>query len=188
MLSKLKAAYKAVPVPVINCLRYGTLFCGAELTQQWYLKRYLPPTQGLTAEPFDTQKLKNLSVYGYVLAPSYMTLFYRILEPRFPGTALRTVVIKVALDQTCLTIPLLFMFYPWMSWCAGHENIFKELSDKFWISFVANCGWWIPAQAVNFALVPPQFRIVYNGAAGFVWAFILLLIKRSGEKEEEKEK
>ena len=31
-------------------------------------------------------------------------------------------------------------------------------------------------------------RILYNGAAGFVWAFILCIIKRQGEDEEEAEK
>ena len=27
---------------IYRCVRYGTLFCGAELTQQWYLRKYVP--------------------------------------------------------------------------------------------------------------------------------------------------
>ena len=47
----------------------------------------------------------------------------------------RTVVTKVVLDQTLLTIPLLCMFFPWMSWCQGKEHIFQELIDKFFLTY-----------------------------------------------------
>merc|ERR1719458_126411 len=97
-----------------------------------------------------------------------MTLFYKWLEPRFPGTA--------------------FRFFPYMSWCEGKEDIFKEFMDKFWLTYMVSCCWWLPAQALNFSLVPPHYRILFNGAAGFVWAFILCIIKRQGEEDEEGEK
>ena len=49
---------------------------------------------------------------------------------------LRTIVTKVAIDQTVLTIPILCMFFPFMSWCQGKEDIFKELIDKFWLTYM----------------------------------------------------
>ena len=42
---------------------------------------------------------------------------------------------KVAIDQTVLTIPILCMFFPFMSWCQGKEDIFKELIDKFSLTY-----------------------------------------------------
>ena len=36
----------------------------------------------------------------------------------------------------------------------------------------------MPAQALNFAFVPNQYRVVYIGAASFVWVNILCIIKR----------
>ena len=49
---------------------------------------------------------------------------------------LRTIVTKVAIDQTVLTIPILCMFFPYMSWCEGKEDIFKEFMDKFWLTYM----------------------------------------------------
>ena len=46
----------------------------------------------------------------------------------------------------------------------------------------------LPLWILSFA--PPNLilqRILYNGAAGFVWAFILCIIKRQGEEDEEEE-
>ena len=42
---------------------------------------------------------------------------------------------KVAIDQTVLTIPILCMFFPFMSWCQGKDDIFKELIDKFSLTY-----------------------------------------------------
>ena len=85
----------------------------------------------------------------------------------------RTVVTKVVLDQTLLTIPLLCMFFPWMSWCQGKEHIFQELMDKFFLTYSVrqqiekwliytvtqvSCIFWLPAQAFNFKVIPPKYR------------------------------
>ena len=42
----------------------------------------------------------------------------------------RVIALKVVLDQTLLTIPLLLAFFPFMSWCEGRENVFAELKEK----------------------------------------------------------
>ena len=41
-----------------------------------------------------------------------------------------------------------------------------------------SCSFWMPAQAVNFAMVPNQYRVVYIGAASFLWVNILCVLKR----------
>ena len=37
---------------------------------------------------------------------------------------------------------------------------------------------WIPAQAVNFLLVPAQLRVVFIASLSLLWANIFCLIKR----------
>ena len=51
---------------------------------------------------------------------------------------IRTIVTKVAIDQTVLTIPILCVFFPFMSWCQGKEDIFKELIDKFCLTYMVS--------------------------------------------------
>ena len=141
-------------------------------------------TQGRETEQFDLTKLGHLSGWGYVIAPSYMALWYSWLDTRFVATTTRIIAIKVVLDQTMLTIPLLLGFFPYMSWCRGKDDLTSELKEKLAVTYGVSCLWWLPAQAVNFKFVPPRYRIIYNGACGFVWANILCAIKRSGEKDE----
>lgn len=70
-----------------NCFSYGTLFCGAELTQQLYIRKYHPTSQvklylkvrrldycneyrtlqGLQTEKLDSNKLLHLSGWGYTI-------------------------------------------------------------------------------------------------------------------------
>ena len=45
---------------------------------------------------------------------------------------------------------------------------------------------WMPAQAVNFLLVPQGLRVVYVATCSLLWVNILCLIKR-GSKEAKEE-
>ena len=73
-----------------NCVSYGALFCGAELSQQLYIRKYQPTSQvklsniqmssldycnpchsvtlqGLQTEKLDTDKLRHLSGWGFAI-------------------------------------------------------------------------------------------------------------------------
>ena len=47
----------------------------------------------------------------------------------------KIIAIKVILDQTILTIPLLLGFFPYMSTCQKQEDVLKELREKFWTTY-----------------------------------------------------
>ena len=59
-----------------------------------------------------------------------MTVWYRWLDTRYTATAGRVILLKVVLDQTLLTIPLLLAFFPFMSWCEDKEDLLAELKEK----------------------------------------------------------
>jgi len=164
-----------------NCLSYGSLFVGAELSQQLYLRKYQPYSQALPSEKLDTTKLAHMAGWGYVMAPSYMALWYSWLDTRFVAKNPRIIAIKVLLDQTILTIPLLLAFFPYMSWCQNQQDVLRELKEKFWTTYGLSCLWFLPMQTINFIFVPPHYRIMYNGVCGFIWANILCVVKRVGE-------
>ena len=110
-----------------------------------------------------------------------MTVWYRWLDTRYTATAGRVILLKVVLDQTLLTIPLLLAFFPYMAWCQNSQDLTAELKEKLATTYLVSCLWWLPAQFANFRYVPPRYRILYNGVCGFVWANILCTIKRTGE-------
>ena len=41
----------------------------------------------------------------------------------------------------------------------------------------------MPAQAVNFLLVPPGLRVVYVGTCSLLWVNILCVLKRGNEAQ-----
>ena len=82
---------------------------------------------------------------------------YGWLDTRYPvANTVRVIALKTVLDQTLLTIPLLLVFFPYMSWCQGQSDITKELREKFWVTYAASCCWFLPAQAINFKFVPAR--------------------------------
>ncbi|XP_023326035.1 mpv17-like protein, partial [Eurytemora carolleeae] len=121
--------------PLTNCLTYGTLFCTAELTQQIILKKYMPSQQGSETEEIDTDKLKRFAILGYTVIPNLMTVWYRWLDTRYTSTANKVIIKKVFLDQTCLTIPILVIFFTTMSYWEGKDDITAELREKFPVTF-----------------------------------------------------
>ena len=63
---------------------------------------------------------------------------------------------------------------------------FSLLQNALIFFLQASCMFWMPAQAINFALVPPTLRVVYIGTCSFLWVNILCILKR-GNKEEKSE-
>ena len=91
-------------------------------------------------------------------------------------------------DQAVSSPLILVIFYTGMSAMEGHTDIFKELREKFWKTYGFSCSFWLPAQAINFALVPSAFRVVYVGSASFLWVNCLCLLKRGQSDSIEDEK
>lgn len=75
-----------------------------------------------------------------------------------------------------------------MSLMEGKKDIFEECRQKFVPTFQTSCLFWLPAQLVNFMLVPPVARVVYVGMCSFVWINLLCWIKRKDYVTEEEQK
>ena len=53
------------------------------------------------------------------------------------------------------------------------------MSNAYMNAFQKSCMFWMPAQAVNFLLVPQTMRVVYIAACSFAWVNILCIAKRA---------
>jgi len=88
------------------------------------------------------------------------------------------------LDQFVITPILLVVFFTGMSLMEGAKDKFAELRQKFLPTFRNSCCFWIPAQTVNFSIIPPNYRIIYIGSCALVWVNILCWIKRQAVIED----
>lgn len=157
-----------------NGIVYGSLYVGAEFSQQTITKKFL------TVPPQDIDKptLGRYAIMGTFIYAPILYNWYKWLDRTFPGTAKRIVVKKVLLDQFIPTPLLLVLFFTGMSLMERKSNILEECKQKFIPTFARSCLFWIPAQTANFVLVPPKFRVVYVGSCAFGWVNILCWVKR----------
>ncbi|XP_059054022.1 mpv17-like protein [Achroia grisella] len=160
--------------PVItNTLVYATFYTAAELSQQTYDKIYSPKKTEM-----DFAAAGRLVTVGSGLYAPTLYYWYRFLDNKFTGTAVKTVLTKVATDQIFMMPILLAAFYTLLGVFERREDVFEELRQKYWKTFVANQIFWIPAQTINFYFMPPHLRVVYVASTSFIWINVFCFIKR----------
>ena len=132
--------------------------------------------------------MKRLAIWGTIIMPPIYHKWYQWLEKKFPPCSLTGVISrkfilkKTLFDQFVFTPPLLVLFFSSMAilelasaqdkyslW----SQIKDEVKTKFPPVYLADCAFWIPVQAFNFAYVPPTWRVLYIGLMSFVWLNVL---------------
>lgn len=160
--------------PVLtNTVVYATFYTAAELSQQTFNRIYSPEKPDLDV----AAAARIVSVGSTVYAPT-LYFWYKFLDKKFAGNAIKAVATKVASDQFIMTPILLATFYTLLGILERREDVFEELKQKYWKTFIANQAFWIPAQTINFYFMPSHLRVVYVASTSFVWINILCFIKR----------
>ncbi|KAI8037738.1 mpv17-like protein isoform X1 [Drosophila gunungcola] len=175
LISGVRTLFRQYPF-VTNSAIYGSLYVGAEYSQQFASKRWLAPAA--EREDIDYATIGRYAVMGTAVYAPTLYFWYKWLDRVLPGTTKIVIVKKLVLDQFVLTPYLLTVFYAGMSIMEGSEDTFLELREKFVPTFVRSCIFWLPAQALNFSLVAPRFRVIYMGVCGLIWVNILCWTKR----------
>ncbi|KAK7792085.1 hypothetical protein R5R35_010709 [Gryllus longicercus] len=174
-IAKIKHIFKKYPI-LANSVVYGTLYTGAEFSQQTYTKKIAPAT-GVPA-PYDLTAMGRYGILGLGLYPQVYYFWYRWLDGKYVGTATLTIVKKMALDQFVLTPPLIASFYLFMSIMEQKQDVFEECRNKLLPTFMTSCVFWLPAQGINFLFIPPAARVVYVGSCAFIWVNVICWFKR----------
>ncbi|CAH0729920.1 unnamed protein product, partial [Brenthis ino] len=158
---------------VTNTLVYATFYTAAELSQQTFNKLNLPEKPEL-----DLASAGRIVTVGSCLYAPTLYYWYKFLDKKFVGTAVKSVAAKVAADQFIMSPVLLAGFYILLGALERKQGVFEELKDKYWKTFMANQAFWIPGQTINFFFVPSNLRVVYVASLSFIWINILCFIKR----------
>ncbi|CAH2256668.1 mpv17-like protein [Pararge aegeria] len=172
--------------PVItNTVVYATFYTAAELSQQTFNKIYSPEKPDI-----DLKSAGRIVAVGSCLYAPTLYYWYKFLDKKFVGTAVKVVATKVVAEQFIMTPTLLAAFYTLLGVLERREDVLEELRDKYWKTFLANQAFWIPGQTINFFFVPSNLRVVYVASASFIWINVLCFIKRQkvekvGENQEK---
>eukprot|EP00096_Caligus_rogercresseyi_P013375 TRINITY_DN6033_c0_g1_i1.p1 TRINITY_DN6033_c0_g1~~TRINITY_DN6033_c0_g1_i1.p1 ORF type:complete len:192 (-),score=22.99 TRINITY_DN6033_c0_g1_i1:311-835(-) len=173
MYSKLKGLMATRPI-LTNCFIYGTFYSGAEFSQQTLLRKVMAKEKS----SYDFPLIARYAVLGSTVFPVSLYYWFRFLDKKLVGTAMKIVIPKVIIDQLVSSPYMLITFFVGMSIMEGKKDIFAECKEKMVPSYQKSCMFWLPAQAINFAIIPSSFRVAWVATCSLAWINILCLIKR----------
>jgi len=161
-----------------NSLVFGSLSGLAELSQQGLLRRLGSEDEKRKAINWGAVG-RYVFVGGFVFSP-VLTVWYRWLDRRMPGTGAKMVAKKVAVDALVLDLPLYTVFYLTMNGLEGKSlsEGLEEVRAKLAPTVVFSVLLWVPAQAFNFMYLPTGMRVVYIAIVTFLEMNVLALMKR----------
>jgi hypothetical protein len=127
---------------------------------------------------WDPARTGRFAILGAFLVAPGIHYWYNALSMRLvPGAASVSNVIKrVALDQFAFTP---FFLQLWLSslWtlegCTPLDTIPSRMMEATPTILVANWILWIPAQIVNFRMVPVKYQVLYSNVVALFWNIFL---------------
>uniref|UniRef100_A0A1D5Q3A3 Mpv17-like protein n=1 Tax=Macaca mulatta TaxID=9544 RepID=A0A1D5Q3A3_MACMU len=192
----LSRAARRHPWPT-NVLLYGSLYSAGDALQQ--------RLQGCEADWRQTRRVATLAVTFHA---NFNYVWLGLLERALPGRAPRAVLAKLLCDQVVGAPIAVSAFYTGMSILQEKDDIFLDLKQKFWNTYLSGLVYWPFVQVssaysviltqgfgfhvaltnslslfqlTNFSLVPVQWRTAYTGVCGFLWAIFVCFSQQSGD-------
>ena len=162
--------YDAWPYTMAGLI-VGTKAVGSDLTAQIY--------EQAGNESFEMDVVRNMkfTAFCFFYVGSFQHWVYNVVFPRLiPGTGL-LVALKMSLLDNGFYSPFVYMpaYYSTKAMFAGQSPVegLKEYRENGAEVLKALYSVWIPAQFINFLLMPPQYKIMYITVVGFFWEVIL---------------
>eukprot|EP00210_Caulerpa_lentillifera_P004291 g4094.t1 len=137
-------------------------------------------------ETIDWQRNAVYSVFGFIYLGMFQYYLYNIkfakwckgIVDNFGRVGMP--VVKVGLDQFVhhpfVYFPVFFITKSLVSG-KGFEDAYTKYKLEIWESCKALWGIWLPAQLVNFSMVPRHLRVPYVAAVSFGWTTVLSVMQ-----------
>lgn len=127
-------------------------------------------TQVALEDRFQWRRAANMAVIGGLVVGPSLHAWYGLLGTRIAAKGLRGAVMRLAIDQTVFAPVFIGVFFTALHTLDGtlHE-LPAVLRNNYKTTLVANWKLWVPANLINFAVVPPPFQVLFANAVGLVW-------------------
>ncbi|XP_073884414.1 mpv17-like protein isoform X1 [Macaca fascicularis] len=145
----LSRAARRHPWPT-NVLLYGSLFSAGDALQQ--------RLQGREADWRQTRRVATLAVTFHA---NFNYVWLGLLERALPGRAPRAVLAKLLWDQVVGAPIVVSAFYTGMSILQEKDDIFLDLKQKFWNTYLSGLVYW------PFVQVSSAYSVLLTQGFGF---------------------
>lgn len=108
---------------------------------------------------------------------------YLWMDRALPGTAIRTVLAKIGIDQFAIS-PIFITTYLYSAGILEGNSIRQctdEITDKFATIYVADWMVWPPTQFINFYWLSPKYRVLYINGITMLYNIFLCYIKHNDD-------
>jgi len=145
-----------------------------------------PPIVEEPTFQYDWQRTVRLATFGAAVAGpmghAWFTLLDKCIMPH-ASRSFSAVALKMVLDQALMAPFGCALFYGVQGVLSGNpSSVAPVLREKFGPTLAASYKLWPAAHIVNFALVPPSYRVLYTNLVSVLWTCILSKTAASGEE------
>jgi len=105
---------------------------------------------------------------------------------RSPTAKFFTTAKRVVLDQILFAPIFIPSFFATLSTLEGksiEKTLSKVQADTF-PTYLTNLGVWVPAQLINFSLVPSRYQVLFSNFVGFFWNTHLSWVGNDNQDDE----
>lgn len=124
----------------------------------------------------------HLAFEASLISPTMAIL---LASPLSPGVL---AALKVSVNQFCMVpfvyMPMFFALTGAVSGMSAGES-WERAKGLFTPLLLRNYAFWLPAQLIQFAFVPPEFQITYLCTAGLFWNMILSAASAGGSSSQQ---
>ncbi|EAT48276.1 AAEL000666-PA [Aedes aegypti] len=163
---------------VTNTISSGLLMMlGDVVAQKIEMKR-----DGSKQRELDWYRLGCMTLVGISQGPLHHYL-YLWMDRALPGTAIRTVLTKIGIDQFVIS-PIFITTYLYSAGILEGNSVracTDEITDKFATIYVADWLVWPPTQFINFYWLSPKYRVLYINGITMLYNIFLCYIKHNDD-------
>lgn len=150
-----------------------------------------PPTRSSSDLEFSISRVARFSSLGLLLIGPWNHYYYKVLDAAIPSDLDNPWTLanlgKVAIDQG-LQAPFFTVFIIlYLNYFSTFNltTAVTNLKQQYVTTILDNWKLWIPATALNFALIPGDYRVLYLNCVFFFWSIYLSVMIQPPTNENE---
>ena len=142
---------------------------------------------------WDFKRSRNVCLTGAVIGPA-CHFWYKMLDSRLPGRTLAKVAKKVLIDQVFFSPINISLFVGTMAVLEGDslKQLYEDMKDKGLILLKTEWMVWPPAMALNFYIVPPRFRVLFDNTVSlgfdYYYSYVMFSKDKKSDNPDEEDK
>lgn len=127
-----------------------------------------------TLERIRWRRAFNFTFLSGVIMPPIMHYWYGYLSTQIVGTNFLAAAKRVACDQLLFAPCIIPVYFIGILLLEGQfDKIIPKIKADWLNTVLVNYSVWVPAQLINFSVVPAPLRVLWANFVGFFWGIYL---------------